>query len=61
MYTEYTGYVSEYWDMMQNAFITVDCSLQMLESTKCAKSMHVAPHLPDTLPSLSPSFIHSFH
>ena len=40
-------YVAEYWDMMQNSFVTVDYSKN--------------PHLPDILLSLIHSFIHSFH
>ena len=56
----YTGDVCG-WILGHEAKYTYHCRLmfKMLEFSKHAKSIHVAPHLPDTLPSFSHSFIHS--
>ena len=61
MYTEYTGYVSEYWDMMQNAFITVDCSIQCWNPLNVQRAcMLLLTCQTPCPPSLPHSFIHSF-
>lgn len=53
-------YVAEDWDVMQNAFVTIDYSKEWskpLSVCKKKKTIHVAPHLLDILLSLIHSFI----
>lgn len=55
----YTRYVCEYWDMMQNAFLTADCSRTSWKPVSMYKE-HVCCSLLARHLSLSFSHIHSF-